>query len=568
MGVSPVQFSSGGQNSAHLIPGGYSRNVSLPNGGGGVSIGNICILGQSELGTPKTLLKFSSVAEAKSALSGGELLEGIYDAFNPGDNLVPQQVWAVRIDPATQSITTLKKTGVDKIDLKTKLYGAKASQAQYSLNTGTTVGTKKFSEKFNGQLFEYDNIERKSFDIQYIGAGSAGTMTITGTTLTTTITGAPADNLSLAFATYPTIADLIAYISSLSTYTATVQAGQSSKKSNELDAVTAQDIRTALYTAKSDVQALIETINNSSFWGANLTSGATRDVPDNVAVLTFGTGASNGSAVNGDWIASFLKIEQEDIQGISVMSESATIHALAKAHIQYVNGVEGKAERQAILGADGVSTLANAVTQAKANNEPAICMVYDKFQGFNSEGVEIAKTSMYYASQLLGQMASVDLNVPLTHRIRNVIKQNVVWTKSEKETAISGGVILSETTPQGICRTVRSITTYQADDVKFNEFSSVRQILFMGRDIRTGSERLKVGTPGGGRAVAEILSFLTAKLNQYTERGYLVGDDTHPSFKEQSVTLKADAIFVSWVGNVSLPVNFIFTTNNFSILVQ
>jgi hypothetical protein len=61
-----------------------------------------------------------------------------------------------------------------------------------------------------------------AIDIQYTGAGTAATLTISGNVLSTTVTGAPGDNLSvnLMAAPYNTISGLVAYLDGLAKYTA------------------------------------------------------------------------------------------------------------------------------------------------------------------------------------------------------------------------------------------------------------------------------------------------------------------------------------------------------------
>jgi hypothetical protein len=91
--------------------------------------------------------------------------------------------------------------------------------------------------------------------IQYVGAGSAATMTIAGHTLTTTITGGPGgENLSidLTNASYDTLSELVSYIDGLAAYTTTLGTGpftMGASLSAELGRTYAVDIRTAAHTA-------------------------------------------------------------------------------------------------------------------------------------------------------------------------------------------------------------------------------------------------------------------------------------------------------------------------------
>ena len=52
--------------------------------------------------------------------------------------------------------------------------------------------------------------------------GTTATVTITGTSLSTSVTGGSGANLTLNFSNYPTLSDLVGYINSQTGYTAAV----------------------------------------------------------------------------------------------------------------------------------------------------------------------------------------------------------------------------------------------------------------------------------------------------------------------------------------------------------
>lgn len=90
---------------------------------------------------------------------------------------------------------------------------------------------------------------RDPLTIRYVGAGSACSATISGGTLTTTVTGGPGGenlNIDLTAAAYNTIAELVAYIDGLAAYTATiVHTAFGTQLSERLYARTYADIKTA-----------------------------------------------------------------------------------------------------------------------------------------------------------------------------------------------------------------------------------------------------------------------------------------------------------------------------------
>lgn len=88
--------------------------------------------------------------------------------------------------------------------------------------------------------------------IQYVGAGSASTITVSadGTQLTTSVTGGPGGenlNIDLTNASYDRVNHLCSYIDGLASYTCVVNPNNQFTKSTSLRQVTGQDIKTATY---------------------------------------------------------------------------------------------------------------------------------------------------------------------------------------------------------------------------------------------------------------------------------------------------------------------------------
>ncbi len=94
-----------------------------------------------------------------------------------------------------------------------------------------------------------------AFSIQYVGAGSASTMTVGSNTLTTSCTGDAGSNLNidLTNASYDTVPELCTYIDGLASYTCTYNAQSESVKSIDLADISGQNIKTAIYTPLLDV---------------------------------------------------------------------------------------------------------------------------------------------------------------------------------------------------------------------------------------------------------------------------------------------------------------------------
>jgi hypothetical protein len=135
-----------------------------------------------------------------------------------------------------------------------------------------SAGRDVVSHSWSHQYFTNLN----AFTIKYTGTGTAASMSISGTVLTTTITGGPGGenlNLNLANASYDTISELVATINGRGVYTATQDANcQGAVHSIGLADTTAVNIAST-YTALLQKDRLMpDELSSSKAWmTANLT---------------------------------------------------------------------------------------------------------------------------------------------------------------------------------------------------------------------------------------------------------------------------------------------------------
>lgn len=570
-----VNFIAGGKVSQHSIPGAYSEILSAGTPRGTVNISNLVFLGTSlGGGEPKKVQWFTDPEEARQALIGGDLVEVIREAFNPGNDLRPQQVGYMRINTATQSNAVLQASAVDKVDLLSRDYGAYTKQISYKLEDGTVAGSKKFSEKYKDNERVIDNIILESFSIIYTGAGTPAVLDITETALTTTVTGGPGgEDLNFLFADYETIGELIDAINNAAggVYTATLLNSNSLDPSNELDIVTAQDILTA-YNVTANVQALIDAITNQAqYMTASLSAGATRVMPDNVVAYERLIGGTDGASTVTEWTEAFQAAEAEDIQLIGIDVDSAAIVNIVKTHITKMNSRDGKSERQSIVGAE--TNFDNGLVQAVGLNKDAMNICWMDFTNRNSSQDITDFTSIHYAAKLLGQASASNLNEPLTFKNLDVVENKTKLNTVQKQDAIKAGLIVPETTSDGLTRTVRSITTYQGADIKFAEFSAVREMLFIARDLRTAMENAVVGKPGIKGKIAAVDAVWEEKMRDYEDDFEIIISDPdnpieNPAAYDYSRVVEGDVIRVKFKARIVMPINFVFIINEFDILVQ
>ena len=107
-----------------------NKNLSVEN--------NLAIIGQSLGGIPKTVVKLDNPKDAVSIFTSGELVDAIQRAFAPSaETNAPQAIYALRVDPATQSHLVLAQSAVAETGALPDLDGLAVKQIKLD---ATAVG--------------------------------------------------------------------------------------------------------------------------------------------------------------------------------------------------------------------------------------------------------------------------------------------------------------------------------------------------------------------------------------------------------------------------------------------
>jgi hypothetical protein len=565
MGVKAATFSSAGRATQHLLPGAYSRIDYVRNNNGLVSINNAVIFGEARGGEPNKILWFGNASEAKDVLISGELLEAVRHAFSPGGDLRPQKIGACRVNPGTQSEYMDMNSTDPIISITSRIFGTASNQIRKKQEAGTVSG-KKITIQYKSQTPEvYDNVGKNSFQIQYMGVGSAAVMSIDQDSLDVVVTGAEEDNLSLSFLEFPTIQEIVDFISSHPSYTCSMSTFIGSDKSAELDSVSPQDIKTASYMVTSNLQALLDVYNRSSWVSAELHSSITeRILPDNNANFVYLSGAVHGAYGNPEWEESLAMAKKEDIQFISTSSESAGIHALIKQHCVDCNSETGKAERQFIVGGALGESVEQAITRAQNLNSDSGIVAYPGFKNFDLDDATKLKdySPAYYAAKLIGAMVCLSLNEPATNKDVDVLSWEKKLSISDAEKLIAGGVCCGIINKAGRFVTARTVTTYQGSELQRCEFSMVREALFASRDLRTAVEETFIGHAMSNTMLGKVDAVVEGKLSQYFDLGIFNGNPPYWGFRK---TINGDVIQIDYDANLTPPTNFVFVTSHMHV---
>lgn len=540
------------------------NDTALANSG--LQVGNaVALIGSCSGGKPKTPLVFSNPVDAAAALIDGPLLQAVKKAFSPSSETpAPNQVIAMRVEPATQALLTLNDAGAQPvINLTSALYGEAANGVKVKVQAGTVAG-KLVTTQLGQGIYAQDNITRSEFSLQYTGAQVSATIDVTGTTV---VLKAPAGGggTTIDLTQVKTVGDLVARINAVAGFAATlIDADPTRPTLNSLDFSTAQDVKTAVFTVKADLQAVIDYLNGIS--GGFVTAarpGAAGAPPANIA-FTYLAGAINGVVTNNDWSACFTALQAVDCQWFVPLSPDPAIHAMATAHAIYMSG-PGRKERRTLVGLDVGSTVAQAVAAAAAVNNDRTSECYPGYKDFDANGVLTLYPPYMTAALIAAMAAGVPPGTPLTNKQMNVRGLEFdLKNPTDTDALISGGVLCCENTPQGF-KVVQSISTWLVNR-NFNrtEISCGAAVDYTVRSIRLALDVLR-GSRGSPQLLGRALQIADSTLRDLSVQppngpGVLVGDDANPPYKNIQVSLVGDAVFLAFQGSPVIPDNYIAIT--------
>lgn len=558
-------FSSAGKISQHIIPGAYSRIDSVKGAAGFVSANKGVIMGQGFGPKPLTLYQFNSAAEALEVIKGGELLEAVRLSFDPGDGLSPQSIYAMVVNSAVQSSQYLKAAGAQNlIKLTSVLYGLFTNQIQVSVAAGTTTG-KKVVLTYRDNVETFDDIVKPLMTLQY--TGGACTVTIVNNSTTHTLVTS-VGGLSLDLTNYATIGELVAYINNVTSFVATISPGMDNVSPLQLDQVTASSINPTALTLEASMYGIIDAINaGSALVTAEDVSAATGNTVVANLANTYFTSGSNGSYTATEWGDALEALEAEEVQFIATPSTDASVHAAIKAHCVLMETATYKKERQFFVGGAWGESVATAASAAQTLRTYLGTRVTVGKVDYDVNGTLANFAPSYVACMLMAMKCAVALNMPLTAKQITAVSLEKKLRTSELETLLVAGVCPVGYSSTGLPVVVRQLTTYQQDDLKYNELSMVTEMFFVSRDLRTFLDQTFTGNPGVKTVLDSLKGLVESKLRQYVELGLFAEDSLGRTFWGLTIRVAGDTVYIDYNANIVAPINFMFITQHFSVAV-
>lgn len=565
MGVSAAVFESAGKRTEHYVPGTYSRqsNTTTP---GGIPAGNLCILGEAQGGKPKALLEFGTLQDAKLTLSGGSLLEGVGYAFNGSREYIPQKVYAVRVNNGTQAELTMNAGATPLLKIKAWDWGAHTNQLKMWVKNGTTAGSKTITTVYKDETLKTDDIIRPSLNIEYIGDGTVPTVSIGATAITLShIPDGETDpeTNTFTFVDYSTLATLAARINDTGLFAATVADTDTQALSANLDTITGVDVTDSVLFY-SNFKAFLEALKANVYVGSvEILDATTRTMPDSTDGYVYFTGGTSSVASVSDYMAALEMLESQNIQIIATPSTDASVQALIANHCVQMCSTVNRKERTCILGGAIGESDNDAILKAVGFNSEVVSYVTDSAIANNPlTGQAETIPGAMVAVMLAGMESGMAANMPLTNKTLNVVGFTKHRNITNMENLIKKGVLVCNYDPEDISRYVciRSLTTYQEDDLIYNEMSMVREAFLMNRELRNAYKPL-IGKPRTF-SVSDVVQILTNIASKWAQKGYIVPDDSNQNVWDIRVVIDGDKIYVTYSRYLTAPTNFVFITAN------
>jgi hypothetical protein len=466
-------------------------------------------------------------------------------------------------------------TGNTLVTLVADDYGLFTNQLFYTIAAASVKGNKitlglTTSGNIIGGSIVKDNLFRDLITIQYTGSGSACTLTVNDSTLTTSTTGAVADNLNIAFSTYTTVQQVVDVIAATGKYTVSLTAASSADlpSSGQFDPKTAQDIRTTAQTLTGNLQTLIDFLNGQE----NIFSAATRAVNPAAGTPGFNTnplyfvGGSDGTSTTTDWTNSLAALQTQDVQIVVPISNSATIHAATLTHVNYMS-TTGRKPRVCLVGgalneynAAGAVPTQTITDRAIPLNSPRASLCAPGVTIFDVLGNKVTKDSSFTAAMVGGMLSSVSAGTPLTHKyMSNIQALEVKFSPADLDTLLLNGVLPVEFVQGRGFRVCQSITTWLgARNFAKNEVSTVMAIDAVVRRVQDTLDDQLVGQKVAPETLAQAVSITETILKGCQIDGLIVGDANSPAFKSISArTDGGDTIRVQFQMSPAIPANYI-----------
>jgi len=420
-------------------------------------------------------------------------------------------------------------------------------------------------------------------------AGLTGTLTINGTTLSTTVVGGSGANLSIPLAQFTTIGALASYISTQTGYSATAIPAASSLPPSALDEVSALGIAA---TGASDQPGRIKNAAYA-FQQALSTSTALQFIPlvfaglpAAMAAPVFLTGGTRGATLAADIVNALAQLGGVNVNiivplfsqnasldiaaGLTDPSSTYTIAAInagTKNHCIEFSTPSLKKNRICILSQ--LDTYANAAAEAQSLANYRCSLAIQSPTQVNSQGI-ITSFQPWYNAVVAAGMQAGGFYKSICNKYANVISfADPVGFDSgnpgDVEDALSAGLLILTQDTAGN-RWVSDQTTYGYDtNFVYNSIQAVYCSDILALDLASSFQSAFVGKSLADVDATTALSYLAQKMDGYKKIKLIAASDDAPlGYKNQSVSILGPTMTVAVEIKLATAIYFVPISINIS----
>ncbi len=412
-------------------------------------------------------------------------------------------------------------------------------------------------------------------------AGTTGTMTINGTTLTTTVTGGTGGNLSIALNQFTTISQLATFIAAQPGYTATALPSSIQLPPSALDQVTAIGIAA---TGATDQPGRVKD-SAFTFQSVLATSTAVSFTPTAVAGLpdpaptAYLTGGLLGPTLAADIVNAIAQMAGIQVNIIvPLFSQDATkdilagttdpgstytinaINELIKSHCIQYSTPTLKHNRIAICSYN--DTFVNAKAQAQSLASYRVSLTFQQVTQVNSAGVNTLFLPWYGACVAAGMQAGGFYKSICNHLANIVAITDPTGYNSgdpdDVSDAITAGMLALSQNTSGILW-VSDQTTYGFDsNFVYNAIQAVYLSDILALDLAQSFQTAIVGRSVADVSAGAALSFLQQKFDYYRKLKITTTSNDAPlGYKNASIQIVAPSMYVSVEAKLTTSIYFV-----------
>lgn len=523
----------------------------------GVSSGSdkiVMLVGSANDGKPNTVYKVRNYVQAKDIFKGGELLDALEMAWNPGRTTAGAgEILALRVEDSKSASKTF-----GGMKYTSKVFGADANSISVTIERerhpdfglqSPVLVVKNPRENYTAR---YINIG-DAFEIGYSGAG-IGTMTIAngllklGVEVESVLT--PNAEFALGPGPFENLTTLATAINAVPGFTARLSEplGRNFKTAN-LDISSGDVFQIPEKPVKITAIGadIVNRLANDKYVSAEIEDKSVPPIlPEEELVGGALTGGTIGT-VPESWAEKFSLLANEGGYLLVPLTDKPSVHAEALA---FVNERTNEGEPMRVIAGGSYDENANELL-ARASNLRNARLTLIGFSGTRASGTsnQVSELPAYMmASLVAGLVAGLPIGEPITFKNINISSLSRIFEGQELDTLNASGVVMTEFVRNRVSQTsfriVDDVTTYndRTNPVQ-NQMSIGESNDFFVSELKIELDSNFIGT----RVVNISASLIKSAIQSFLERKKRANEIQDYSPEEIQVVINGEIANISLV---------------------